>query len=204
VDGALAWVGGLPAIVLYPMLAVFAALENVFPPLPTDTIVAFGTWIAVRGGNSAMLAFFCSWFGNAVGAAAMYAVGRRHGVAWLHRRFPSLADPSGEARFQTLYARYGVAALVVSRFLPGVRAVVPPFAGALRVPLAGAVTAMAVASAIWYGIISYLAYRAGADWNGLTALLARSGRATGIVAVAIAAIAGAVWLLRRRRARAPS
>jgi membrane protein DedA with SNARE-associated domain len=63
---------------------------------------------------------------------------------------------------------------------------------------------MAVASAIWYGIISYLAYRAGADWNGLTALLARSGRATGIVAVAIAAIGGAVWLLRRRRARAPS
>ena len=43
----LAWLGGLPSVVLYLALALFAAVENIFPPLPTDTVVAFGTWLFV-------------------------------------------------------------------------------------------------------------------------------------------------------------
>ncbi|HET7187358.1 MAG TPA: hypothetical protein VFI52_04355, partial [Gemmatimonadaceae bacterium] len=75
----LQWLSGLPAVVLYLSLIVFAALENVFPPLPTDTVVAFGTWLAARGQGSALAAFLCTWLGNVAGAAAMYYVGHQHG-----------------------------------------------------------------------------------------------------------------------------
>jgi membrane protein DedA with SNARE-associated domain len=206
VAGLFAWITGLPAALLYLVLALIAALENVVPPLPTDTVVAFGTWLAVRGQASAVVAFLCIWLGNVAGGAAMYAVGRRHGVTWMHRHFPSLADERGEARLLALYARYGVLALVVSRFIPGVRAVVPPFAGALRLPAVSALGAMAVASAIWYGLISYLAYRAGANWSTLTATVVRSGRSAaflGVGGVVVAAIVAAVWMLRRRARTAP-
>ena len=54
-------------------------------------------------------------------------------------------------------------ALFLSRFIPGVRALVPPFAGAFRLPLIRSMVVMGVASGIWYGIISYLAFRVGAD-----------------------------------------
>ena len=198
----LQWLSGLPAVVLYLSLIVFAALENVFPPLPTDTVVAFGTWLAARGQGSALAAFLSTWLGNVAGAAAMYEVGRRHGSAWMRRRFPRLADAKGEERLRGLYARYGIAALVVSRFIPGVRALVPPFAGALRVPALPAIAAMALASGAWYGLISYLAWRAGSDWDSVTALLARSGRVVTVVACAIAFVVVLVWYRHQRQPRA--
>jgi membrane protein DedA with SNARE-associated domain len=197
----LAWLAALPAGVLYLCLALFAAVENIFPPLPTDTVVAFGTWLAARGEGSALVAFLCTWLGNIAGAAAMYAVGRRHGTVWMQRRFPRLADEQGEARLRVLYSKYGMVALVVSRFIPGLRAVVPPFAGALRVPAVPAVGAMALASGVWYGMISYLAYRAGADWEAVTAMIGRSGRVATIVACVLALLGGLLWLRRSRQTR---
>jgi membrane protein DedA with SNARE-associated domain len=198
----LAWLADLPAAVLYLSLALFAALENVFPPLPSDTVVAFGTWLAARGQGSAVFAFLSTWIGNVAGAAAMYAVGRSHGAEWMRRRFPRLVDERGEKRLRSLYDRYGIAALVVSRFIPGVRALVPPFAGALRVPAVSAIAAMALASGVWYGIIGYLAWKAGSDWASVTDLLARSGRLATIVACAIAVVAGLLWYRHHRQARA--
>ena len=56
----LGWFAGLPVAALYPALAVLAALENVFPPLPTDTVVALGTWLAARGNGSALAAFLAT------------------------------------------------------------------------------------------------------------------------------------------------
>ena len=198
----LAWLTGLPSLVLYVMLSLIAAIENVFPPLPSDTVVAFGTWLAARGHGSAIVAFLSIWLGNVAGAAGMYAVGRSHGTAWMRRKFPRLADEKGEARLRSLYSRYGIAALVVSRFIPGVRALVPPFAGALRVPAVPALLAMALASGVWYGFISYLAWKAGSDWEAVSGLIARSGRVVTIVASVIALIGGLLWYRHHRRTRA--
>src|SRR3954469_14037102 len=200
----LQWLAEWPPAVLYLVLTLFAALENVFPPLPTDTVVAFGTWLAARGDGSAVGAFLATWLGNVAGVAAMYEVGRRHGTTWMRRKFPRLADEQGEARLRRLYSRYGLAALVLSRFIPGVRALVPPFAGALRVPAASAIAAMAVASAVWYGLISYLAWRAGSNWDAVTRMIARSGRVVTIAALAIAVLAGLAWLAYRSRERTRS
>jgi membrane protein DedA with SNARE-associated domain len=197
----LEWLAGLPPAVLYLSLCGLAAAENVFPPLPTDTVVAFGIWIAARGAASPFLAFLATWLGNVAGAAGMYVLGRRHGTGWMRRRFPRLADDASEKRLRTLYARYGLAALVVSRFIPGLRAIVPPFAGALRIPAIAAIAAMAIASGVWYGIIAYLAYRAGADWSALTRMIAHSGRLAAIAAAALMLLGVVAWLALRRRTR---
>ncbi len=195
----LAWLDGLPLAVLYLVMFAISAVENVFPPIPADTVVAIGSWLAARGDGSAIVAFLMTWLGNVGGAAGMYVVGRRQGSGWMRRRFPKLADERGEERLRALYGRYGVAALVVSRFVPGVRALVPPFAGALRLPPVIALSAIALASGAWYGGISYLAFRAGADWAGLVALVSRSGRVAAIVAALLLGVGMVVWLLRRRR-----
>jgi membrane protein DedA with SNARE-associated domain len=198
------WLSELPPAVLYLTLTVFAAFENVFPPLPTDTVVAFGAWLTTRGQGSAVAAFVATWLGNVAGAAAMYEVGRRHGTTWMRRKFPRLVDDRGEARLQALYSKYGIAGIVLSRFIPGVRALVPPFAGALRVPAFSSIAAMAVASAVWYGVISYLAWRAGSNWDEVTAMIARSGRVLTVAACVLVLIGALVWLSHRRRRQAAS
>jgi membrane protein DedA with SNARE-associated domain len=61
---------------------------------------------------------------------------------------------------------------------------------------------MALASGAWYGLISYLAWRAGSDWDAVTALLARSGRVVTIVACVLAVVGALVWYRHQRQPRA--
>ena len=151
-------------------MAAFAAVENVFPPVPADTVVALGSWLAARGQGSAFWAFFATWVGNVAGAGAMYAVGWRHGTAWMHRRFPALADEKNERRL----AR---ASRQVRRGLTGAEPVHPGRAGdraAVRRARCASrrsrrCSRSSLASGVWYGLVSYLAFRAGADWGALMA-----------------------------------
>jgi membrane protein DedA with SNARE-associated domain len=197
-SGFISWLSALPLAVLYPVLTVVAAIENVFPPVPADTVVALGSWLAARGEGSALGAFLATWIGNVAGAAGMYYVGRSHGEGWIRRRFPKLADERAEKRLESMYGKYGLAAIFVSRLVPGLRAVVPPFAGALRIPAGRVIGVMAIASGIWYGIISYVAFHAGSDWSKLTEAVKRSGTLIASIAGALLAIGVIVWWIRRR------
>jgi membrane protein DedA with SNARE-associated domain len=198
-SGFIAWLSNVPLAVLYLIMALFAAFENVFPPIPADTVVALGSWLAARGQGSPLWAFLATWIGNVAGAAAMYFVGRRHGTAWIERRFPSIADEKNERRMRELHGKYGAASLLLSRFIPGVRALVPPFAGALRLPPVASLSSIAIASGVWYGLVSYLAFRAGADWGALTARIARFGRWSALGAALVVGAGALVWWMRRGR-----
>ena len=193
------WLSHVPLSVLYLLMAAFAAVENVFPPVPADTVVALGSWLAARGQGSAFWAFFATWVGNIAGAGAMYAVGRRHGTAWMHKRFPALGDATNERRLRELHGRYGAISLVLSRFIPGVRALVPPFAGALRISPVTTMLSLSLASAVWYGLVSYVAFRAGADWGTLMSRITRYGRFAAVGAAVIVAAGALGWWLRRRQ-----
>lgn len=191
----LEWLSSLPTWALYSSLALIAAAENVFPPIPADTVVGVGSFLAARGSGSLLVAATSIWAGNLLGAVGMYFVGRRYGSAALMKRMGGVA---AEARVAKMYASYGVWALFVSRFLPGVRAVVPPVAGALKIPLAKVLPAMAVASALWYGAIAWLGFRFGQNLEELQRLIGSATRASGLVALAIVVGAGGVFWWRRR------
>lgn len=193
------WLSGLPPGALYAALAVVSAAENVFPPLPADTVVAFGAFLAARGQATLLGAFLATWFGNVAGALLVYMLGRRYGTAYAHRWMSRFGGGASETRLQAMYARRGILALFLSRFIPGLRALVPPFAGALRVPPVRATIAIAVASAIWYGIVTVIAYRVGSDWATLQARLRGAGATAALIAGAIAILAVGWYLLRRQR-----
>jgi membrane protein DedA with SNARE-associated domain len=192
------WFAALPPLLLYVALAVTAAAENVFPPLPADTVVAFGSFIAARGEASPIVTFVAIMVGNIAGAMAMYWVGWKYGSERIMRRLGGAG--AGEARLQAMYARWGLGAIALSRFLPGIRAIVPPFAGALRVGAVRAGLAMTVASSVWYGLITYFAYKAGANFDALKARMAEGQKWLGIGAAVIVAVGVLLWWLRRRRA----
>lgn len=193
----------MPVPALYAALAIVAALENVFPPVPADTVVAFGSFLAARGQGTALGVFLTTWAGNVAGAMLIYGVGRRYGAGPLERRLLGERAAEAESRLIALYRKYGLMALFLSRFLPGVRAIVPPLAGALRVPALRAAVAMGAASAVWYGAISYLAFRIGADWDQLSGTVARYGRGAAIAGTALALVLIATWIVMRRRREVP-
>jgi membrane protein DedA with SNARE-associated domain len=92
-------------------------------------------------------------------------------------------------------------ALFVSRFLPVFRAVAPPMAGAIRVPPLRTAGVFVLASAIWYGMIAWIAFRVGDNWLVMQDAVRHFARRVGVVALVAAALfAIVVVIVVRRRA----
>lgn len=189
----------LPLLPTYLVLMALSALENVFPPVPADTAVALGAFLARRGEISVVpLAVLC-WLANLGSACGTYLLGRRHGRAFLQEGWGRrLLPPEGFKALEEAYARWGTAGIFVSRFLPGLRAAVPPFAGVVQFPALKALVPAALASAIWYAFLATAGYSLAANWQDVKALVASANRALGILAV-IVGTAAVVWIWRRAR-----
>lgn len=195
------WLSGLPLGTLYIAIGSISALENIFPPFPADVVVAFGSFLAARGSASPYTTFAVAWLGNLVGASLMYYVGRRFGSSAFMSRLERWAGKGAEQRLMVLYGRYGLPALFISRFLPAVRAVVPPFAGAMRLPPIPVAIAVGAASGIWFAFVTFVAYRAGSNWEVLYATLVRSGKLISIGAAVLVLIAAGVYFYHRRKGK---
>jgi membrane protein DedA with SNARE-associated domain len=189
----------LPLVPTYLVLMALSALENVFPPVPADTAVALGAFLARRGELSVVpLALLC-WLANLASAAGTYLVGRRHGRGFFRDGWGrKVMPPRVLAALEEAYARWGTGGIFVSRFLPGLRAAVPPFAGVAGLPPLRALLPAAVASAIWYAFLATAGYQLADNWDAVKALLADANRALGVAALVVTVVAGA-WLWRRAR-----
>jgi membrane protein DedA with SNARE-associated domain len=189
----------LPLPALYLAMAAISAVENIFPPFPADAVVAFGSFLAARGTGSPYSAFLASWLGNLGGATFMYYVGRRYGSGPFLHRLERWVGKDAEPRFMKLYARYGLPALFVSRFLPAVRALVPPLAGAMKLPPLPVAIAVATASGIWFVFLTWIAFRAGSDWDVLYAHIVHSSKVVALVASGIVVLIAIGLYVRHKR-----
>jgi len=202
-ESFLQWVAQLPGGAVYAVLVALSALENIFPPVPADIAVVLGAFLGRQGIVSAPLLGLLCWLGNTASSAGMYFYARSHGrrffaTGWRRKLMP----PEAIAALEKAYGRYGVYGIFVSRFLPGVRAAVTPFAGVAGMRPARALIPSASASAIWYAFLVTAGSVLAQSWPRAQALLADANRALAIVAGLVIAIVVFFWWRARRR-RAP-
>ncbi len=172
--------------------------------MPADSVAALGAFLAGRGGTVTMLGvFLATWLPNVASASGMYWVARRLGR-------PFLQSPTGRRllseramrAIERTYQRHHTWGIFVSRFLPGYRAVVLPFAGVAGIGAARALAPVVLATAIWHAFLIWLAHRVGTDWTAVKAAVERAGWWMGAVALAVTALlAWAVLRWRRTFAR---
>jgi uncharacterized tellurite resistance protein B-like protein len=111
-----------------------------------------------------------------------------------------LLAPRSLAIIEREYLRFGVAGIFVSRFLPGIRAVVPPFAGLVGLSPIRTFVPMALASAIWYGGLIILATLIGSNWERINRIILGINRTLWGAALVVL-VAGVIWYVVRRRRR---
>jgi membrane protein DedA with SNARE-associated domain/uncharacterized tellurite resistance protein B-like protein len=174
----------------------------VVPPVPSDAAVAIGAFLSHRGVTRPAWVFLVTWSANLAGAACVYYLARVYG----RRLFASstgrrLLAPRSLAVIEREYLRFGVVGIFLSRFLPGIRAVVPPFAGLINLGTLRTLTPMAIASAIWYGGITALGAFIGSEWQRILAIISGLNRTLGIATLLLVVAGVAAYLLRRRRWR---
>ena len=140
-----------------------------------------------------------TWFCNVASAALVYAVGRRYGAAFFAGRIGRrLLSERTLAHIAEAYAEHGTWGIFISRLLPVWRAVVPPFAGVARVPAGRFLLPMALASALYYGALTFLVATLGTNLDAVTRALARVNIFLGILTAALFLVFG-VWIVRRMK-----
>jgi uncharacterized tellurite resistance protein B-like protein len=131
----------------------------------------------------------------------VYFAARRYGRRLFATNFGRrLLAPRSLAVIERGYLRFGVIGIFISRFLPGFRAVVPPFAGLVGLSPLRTLLPMALASGIWYGGITIVGTVIGSEWERINRIMTGVNRTLGIAALVII-LGGLVWFRVRRRRR---
>jgi membrane protein DedA with SNARE-associated domain len=190
---------GLPTGVVYLVLWVGAAVENLLPAVPADTFVALGGFLSGAGALDPRWVMLGTWASNVTGALFVYRMSHLHGRAFFERGLGRhLLRPHQMERMTRFYARWGTPAIFISRFLPGIRAIVPVFAGATHQPWSRVLPPIAAASAIWYGGLVQIGMFAGRNLDLLETLLKSVNRTLAGVALLFGAVIVLWWVLTRR------
>jgi len=200
VDRFLEWVSGLSSPAIYAILALLSAVENVFPPVPADVAVVVGAFLSHRGRTSAPLVGALCWLANTASSAAMYFYARAHGRRFFEEGWPRRFMPPQTMRaLERAYAQHGAYGIFLSRFLPGIRAGVTPFAGVVGISPLRALAPSAAASAIWYAFLAAAGAALGLNLQAAKGLLSSANRVLTLVSVVVVMLA-ALWLWRRHKA----
>jgi membrane protein DedA with SNARE-associated domain len=185
-------------------VGVLVALENLFPPVPSEVVLPLAGFLASRDRLDLLLVLVAATVGSVVGAVVLYEVGARVGRDRLRRllqRLP-LMEPQDLDRAEQWFARHGRSSVLVGRCLPVVRSLVSVPAGAVGMSRPLFVLLTTLGSGVWNAAFVLAGYGLGRQFTQVE----RYSNVLNLVvyAAAAAALAWAVrkGLLRRRAERA--
>lgn len=198
-EAILEFLGRQGPLLLYSVLGAGSALENIFPPVPADTFVLLGAFLASGGRANATTVFFVTWLSNTLSALLVYWTGLRYGRPFFQVGMGRYLLNSRQLRLLgDFYRRWGLPAIFLARFIPGLRAMVPVFAGVThQKPLVVAFPVL-VASAIWHGALVWLGATAGRNLPAVLGWLGNANRLLLGVGLLLLAMVILVWLRTRR------
>jgi membrane protein DedA with SNARE-associated domain len=142
------------------------ALENLFPPLPSEVILPMAGLAASRGTFTLAEAIVWTTLGSIVGAFALYGIGAWLGVDRLRRiaaRVP-LLHPEDIDRTVAWFGRHGGKAVFFGRMIPIFRSLISIPAGITRMRLWKFGLLTAAGSLIWNSIFVLAGFLLGEAW----------------------------------------
>jgi len=189
----------------YAAILVIVLLGNAGVPAPEESVLVLGGYLAWHGRLHLPLVIFVGVVSASLGDNLGFWAGRRYGRRAV-ARLP--LPPARVAQAQGLIARYGARAVFAARFVPGLRTVAGPLAGA------GGLHPLRFFCANIVGAICYVPWPVLAGYGvgyGLGEWFERFRRATGflkddralfaaILVAAVAAFIAMAWARSRRGA----
>ncbi len=187
-------------VYLYFALFFFAFLENLFPPTPSDLIIAFGGSLAGMGKLSPVVAIVFSTVGSTVGFVVMYYVGFYLGKKLVDAGKPRILPLDKIKLAEKWFGKYGYGLVVANRFLSGTRAIISFFAGLSKLPISITLPLCALSALLWNGLLVYGGSVLGHNWKQLGQYLDIYGTVIALILLLVVLGAIAKYFLGRRHA----
>lgn len=198
------WVVMVMEIVGAPGVGLLVAIENLFPPIPSELILPLAGFTASLGEMSLVSAIAWATIGSVVGALALYWVGRAFGHERISRwagKLP-LVDPDDVDRTVEWFGRHGRKAVFFGRMIPIFRSLISIPAGIERMSQSWFLLLTMAGSLIWNTVFVLLGFWVGENYSVIEEYAGWFQRV--VIVLVIAAVAWwVVRRVRRNRARQP-
>jgi len=180
--------------------ALAIALENLFPPIPSEVILPLAGFTASHGRFGIVEVLVATTIGSLAGALALYGIGAllgRDRLRAIVARLP-LLKLSDVDRAEGWFARYGSLAVFLGRMVPIVRSLISIPAGVERMGLVRFVVLTTLGSGLWNTVFVVAGYTLGENWGVVESYADVFQKLViGVVVVAVV-----VFVIRRLRAGA--
>ncbi|GII97427.1 DedA family protein [Sinosporangium siamense] len=200
IGGIAGWAVGLMETMGEPGAALAIALENLFPPLPSEVILPLAGFTASQGKMSLIGAVLWTTLGSVVGALALYGVGAllgRERTLAIAGRIPFVKISDIE-KTEAWFQRHGKKTVFFGRMIPIFRSLISVPAGVERMPIPTFMLLTALGSLIWNTIFVVAGYTLGEHW-GLVEEYAGFLSKGVLVVVVLAVVLFVVVRMRERR-----
>ncbi|GAA1139576.1 DedA family protein [Ornithinicoccus hortensis] len=198
--GVAGWAVDLMETLGGPGAGLAIALENLFPPLPSEVILPLAGFTASRGDQfSVAEALFWTTAGSVVGALALYALGvalGRDRLRAIWARLP-LTNMNDLDRTEAWFERHGRKAVFFGRMIPIFRSLISIPAGVERMPVLTFTVLTLAGSLVWNSIFVFAGYHLGERWH----LVEDYAGIFQKVVIVVVVLLLAWWLVNRLRSR---
>ena len=187
----------------YLGIFLLMALENVFPPIPSEVIMGFGGIAAARGQMAMVPLILWGTAGTTAGNVFWYVIGRRLG----YHRFRPFVERHGRwltmewedvEHVEHFFHRHGGWMVFVFRFLPTFRTMISLPAGMAAMPLWQFLLWTFAGSLIWNGALAGAGFVLGTQFGQLQQYLGPAGIAITVLAIGYWLYRVATWKPRER------
>lgn len=189
----------------YAGIAMLIAIENIFPPIPSELILTFGGFMTTYSNMNVWLVTLFATIGSVAGAVVLYGIGRLltpEKLEWIIGKYGHVLGLKKQdvGRAEGWFSRKGSTTVFFCRFIPIVRSLISIPAGMTRMSLARFLLFTVAGTAIWNAVLVNLGAVAGAGWERIANYM-NVYSYIGCAVLAVAGIIFFVWLMKKRKAK---
>ena len=152
---------------------ILMALENVFPPIPSEMIMPFAGFVVARGDLGLIGVLLAGTAGSVIGTLPWFYAGKMYG----HDRLRRLAARRGQWLTVTpdeidqslaTFDKHGYKAVLLGRLLPAIRTLISIPAGIAEMRLLPFLAYSTIGSLAWCGLLTAAGFALEANFNAVS------------------------------------
>ena len=182
----------------YLGIMLLVALENVFPPIPSEVILAFGGFMTTYTSLHVVGVIISATIGSVVGAIILYFIGKllnkERLISIVSGKVGKILrlKPKDIEKADKWFDERGNVAVFFCRFVPIVRSLISIPAGMSDMPLRSFLLFTTIGTLIWNTVLVILGSKMGENWTKIVDFISEYASIT-LVVLVVAFIAFVVW-----------
>lgn len=187
----------------YLGIGFLIAIENIFPPIPSEVILTFGGFLTTYTKLNVWLVILSATFGSLAGAMILYYIGRLIKPEKLKSILSGkigktlFLNPADIDRAEDWFDKKGNMTVFFCRFIPIVRSLISVPAGMAKMNLLSFLLYTTVGTAIWNTVLVWLGVLAGDSWKIVVAYVGIYSSVVLLLMMILALAVGIVFYKRR-------